>query len=365
MTTRSHNRSPKQLTSVAKSVTLQDVAQVAGVTSMTVSRVIKGSEGVGEQTRERVLRIVEELGYTPNLAARALVTGKTGVIAVVCGALNQPYYGNLVHLLETQITSSGYRMRLLHRPSDLSDLIHATNAAAVDGVIIAGRYHLADKFRALAPQAFRACVFIDVAKHNETDYVHCDLQPAVEAALELMLQSGRTRLAFVGHFQNSSHSLANRPLRAVAEVGGGIEERLRAYLSFMKKAQLPCELLIERPNSALTPASALTPDSLCKYLQEAGCPEGLVCVNDETAMYAYRALRDAGYRVPDDVMLVGCDGLPFMECFDPPLSTIAQPLTKICALAWDFLQARIADPALPPQQFSCDAELIVRQSLQP
>ena len=356
MATHPRNRQTTNTESVAKTATLQDVAAMAGVTSMTVSRVIKGKEGVGAKTREHVLRVAKELSYTPNLSARALATGKTGVIAVISGALNQPYYANIVHLLEAEISGSGYKMQLLHTHNDLHHLVSSTNAAAVDGVIIAGKYHLVEEFRALAPQVFRSCVFIDASKHSESDYVHNNLTLAVEEALELMLKTGRTRLAYIGHFQNIV-SYGKPQIRPRAYVVS--EERMQTYRAVMERAGLEIELI------GLRPQFTLTTGNVRDYLQQQGCPEGLLCVNDETAMYAYRAIRDAGYRVPDDVLLLGCDGLPFMECFEPPLSTIVQPVIEICALAWKFLQSRIANPDLPPQQASFDAKLIVRRSLQP
>ena len=359
MTTRPRSRQTKSSENVAKTATLQDVAAMAGVTSMTVSRVIKGRDGVGAKTRERVLRIAEELSYTPNLAARALATGKTGVIAVLSGALNQPYYANIAHVLETQITDSGYQMRLLHTHNDLHHLVSSTNAAAVDGVIIAGRYHLVKEFRALAPQTFRSCVFIDTSKHSDTDTIYNHLATAVEEALELMLKAGRTRLAYIDHFDHSVRAVPAAKQTLSVPTGTRGEERRRTYTDVMERAGLGVELIGRNPQFTITP------DSVREYLQEYGCPQGLLCVNDETAMYAYRAIRDAGYRVPDDVMMVGCDGLPFMECFEPPLSTIALPIAEICDLAWKFLQARIANPDLPPQQVTFDAKLIVRRSLQP
>ena len=312
---------------------------------MTVSRVIKGMDGVGPATRERVLRIAQELNYTANLSARALATGKTGVIAVISGALNQHYYANIVHLLESQLTSSGYQMRLLHTHNDLRHLISSTNAAAVDGVIIAGKYGLVEEFRALAPEVFQSCVFIDTAKHRESDCIHSNLEPAVEEALELMIRADRARIAYVGHF-NAVTSIAMP------------EERARTYLTVMERAARRPELI------GTDPDRTLNLETLKEYIEEQGCPDALLCVNDETAMYVYRALRDAGYRVPDDVLLVGCDGLPFMKCFDPPLSTIAQPMEDICALAWQFLQARIANPDIPFQQATFNARLVVRPSLQ-
>ncbi len=312
---------------------------------MTVSRVIKGMDGVGPATRERVLRIAEELNYTANLSARALATGKTGVIAVISGSLSQYYYANIVHLLESQLRASGFQMRLLHTHSDLKELVSSTNAAAVDGVIIVGEYHLVKEFRSLAPQVFQSCVFIDASKHLETDHVHANLGPAVEEALELMMHSGRTRIAYIGHFNHT----ADRDVP---------EERLRTYLGVLEREGRAPELI------GTNSGPSLTPDTLKRYLEERGTPDAVLCVNDETAMHVYRTLRDAGYRIPEDVLLVGCDGLPFMKCFDPPLSTIAQLMEEICALAWKFLQARITNPDLPLQQATFDARLVVRASLQ-
>lgn len=96
-----------------------------------------------------------------------------------------------------------------------------------------------------------------------------------------------------------------------------------------------------------------------------GCPDGLFCTNDEAAIHVYAALQALGKRIPEDVMLFGCDGMPYMACFAPPLSSIAPPLEEIAALAWQFLRARIEKPDLPLQQATLDARLIVRRSLEP
>ena len=366
MVTRTRTRQPKRDDGRSQTVTLQDVAQVAGVTPMTVSRVIKGADGVGAATRERVLRIAEELNYTANPAARSLATGKTGVIAVISGGLNHYYSANIVHRLESKIASSGYEMRMLSAHRDVKGLVNSTKSAAVDGVIIAGRYNLAKEFRAHSPQVFQACVFIDAAKHDETDYVHANLGPAVEEALELMMKSGRTRIAYVGHFDHLDEITSGRT--RIAHVGHSkqttpknvhLEERLRTYLAVMQRAGRVPELITRLPGHPLSP------HLLKQYIADLGTPDAMLCMNDEGAMFTYRVLRDLGYRVPEDVLLVGCDGLPFMECFDPPLSTIAQPMEEMCALAWEFLQARIADPTIPLQQVTFDARLVVRPSLLP
>ena len=344
MPTRTKNRSNQPQPGRSKTVTLQDVAAVAGVTAMTVSRVIKGGGNVAPATRERVLDIVRELNYTVNLSARALATGRTGVIGVISATLNQSYYASIVSALEAHITDNGYQMRLLHNQNDLNNLLGSTSATAVDGTLIAGQYGLVEQFRARDPRVFSPCVFIDTQPHPGADFIHSDLEPAVRAALQLMARAGRERLAYVGH-------IGSRPTPAQPE------ERMGIYLRFMKEWG-------RAPEIVGVGEAFLTRATLRNYFDQRGCPGALFCVNDETAMYVYRALRDAGCRIPDDALLVGCDGLPFMECFDPPLSTIAHPLEQICETAWRFLSNRIENPGIAPQTASFEARLVVRASLQ-
>jgi DNA-binding LacI/PurR family transcriptional regulator len=334
----------------SKTVTLEDIAKVAGVTAMTVSRVMQGKPGVLAATREKVLGVAKELNYTANLSARALKTGRTGAIAIVSGNLNRTYNANIVHLLESELRSSGYQMRLLHTYDDLQDLISATNASAVDGVIVAGMHDLVERFRSFDPHIFQPCVFIDNLKRTDTDCVFNDAQSAVEEALQLMMEAGRKRIAFFKHSK-----LATDPKFP--------DTRQETYQAVMKQAGRIPELI---SLSATDDTSDLDKGLILKeYIHNHGCPDAVLCFNDRAAMLLYRELLDLGYRVPDDLLLVGCDNVPFMKYFDPPLSTIAQPAEEICKTAWKFLQARLANPDLPFQYARLECELLIRRSLCP
>ncbi|RYF43977.1 MAG: LacI family transcriptional regulator, partial [Cytophagaceae bacterium] len=209
-------------------MTLEDVAKAAGVTPMTVSRSIKGSNHVSPATREKVLRIVEELNYTVNSAARTLATGQTGVIGIICGSSEPIYYSNMVRLLDAQLTASGYQMRLLHTERELRNLINATNASAVDGVIASWIHNLSKEPSFLASQLFNRCVFLDTFEHPDTDYVRIDLKGGVQNALEHMLALGRKRIAYVG---TASHTTSTRISIDPSRV---VEERLRTYVTVMQ-----------------------------------------------------------------------------------------------------------------------------------
>lgn len=324
-----------------KRVTLQDIATVAGVHVMTVSDALSGKRPVAPATKERVLRIAKELNYIPNFVARALVTGRTGFIAVFSGSINEFYYGQMVHLLESHISAEGYKLILMRTP-EVIDLVDATGSVAVDGAFAIDLYHLVDQFR--SHQAV-PCVSIGTYKRNFLDYVAVDLSVGVEQALRLMLNAGRQRIAYV----------VTAPYLALPS-----EVRARAYLDFMQETGLSPEIIDVDTN-----VFATVRQRLAGYIQQKGSPDALLCQNDETAMCAYRVLRDAGCRVPDDVMIAGCDGQLHMEYFDPPLSTIVQPMEEMCALAWEFLKQRMANPSLPLQQATLQGQLVARESLFP
>ncbi len=327
-----------------KPVTLEEIARLAGVHSRTVADALKGTGRVAPATREKVIRIAGELNYVPNAAARALATGRTGTVAVLSGPLNESFYANMVHLLESHLTANGYEMTLLHARRDVKDLLQATQASLVDGVIVIGSNHLPEEFLRVRSAAGRPCVLIDTSSPVFADHITLDLRPAVEEALRLMLAAGRKRIAYIAN---------NRDEAAYLEV------RMQTYLKVMGEAGRAPEIV-----DVDTKAGADERIQTIKtYIEKRGCPDALFCQNDETAIYAYRAVIGLGYRLPSDVLLVGCDGLPYMEFFEPPLSTINLPTEEICVIAARFLQQRMNAPNTPLQQTTLQGRLIIRKSL--
>jgi DNA-binding LacI/PurR family transcriptional regulator len=347
-------KSAKQLIDETN-VTLEDVARAAGVTPMTVSRAIKGSSHVSPSTSQRVLRVVRELNYTVNATARNLATGQTGIIAVICGSPEPIYYSNMVRLLDAQLNASGYQMRLLHTKNELRNLINATKTSAVDGVIVSWSHSLSKEPTFLESQFFRRCVFLDTYEHPDTDYVRIDLKGAVRDALKHMITIGRKRIAYVGTTDTPTSDQAS------FDPSNAIEDRLLTYLAVMKKAGRGFEYI----NSHVQLSQSERIRLLREYFETQGCPDGILCLRSEIATLIFRALRDCGRRIPDETVLIGCDDLPVLECFDPPLSAVVQPLEEACALAWKFLQARIANPDQPLQQANLEATLALRGSMLP
>ncbi len=323
-----------------KRVTLQDIAEVAGVQKMAVSNALNGTRSVAPATRAKIQRIADELNYIPNFAARALTQGRTGIIAVISGPINEPYYSTMVHLLEQRLSGDGFHLMLMRTPGEIRNLVKATSNLAVDGAIAVDMINLVQEFRS---HPTIPCVSISTSEQPLVDNVFVDLSASVEEAIDSMISQGRRRVAYL---------VTADTMTCDSEV------RAHTYQSVMQTEGRPPEFI----NVATDDLDVLERNFRI-YIEEQGCPDALLCQNDETAICAAEVLKELGYAIPTDVLLVGCDGQRHMKYFEPPLSTIVQPMEEICDLAWKFLRQRIAEPTLERQQATVRSTLLVRESL--
>jgi LacI family transcriptional regulator len=329
---------------------LEDIAKIAGVHRRTVRDALRGTGRVAVDTRKNVQRIADELRYEPNLIARALVTGKTGRISIVIGSLNEPYNVTVVQHLVGFVTQHGYEAMVIqaqdNRPSP-----QTLRSSFSDGIIVVGLQFFDSDVRThgvmrghSAPPLY-PCVVIDARQPDYMDHITLDLGPAVEEALQLMIASGRRRIAYID----------KHPMDAESN-----EVRFRTYLNLMGAAGYEPEI-ITASDEKLPPSERIT--RLKDYFRQHGAPGAILCHNDEIAIFTYRALRDLGYEIPTDSLLVGCDGVNYMNYFDPPLSTITIPWEEVGEKACQFLKQRIDEPDIPVQEHIVKGKLVVRASL--
>ncbi|MCW3062468.1 MAG: transcriptional regulator, LacI family [Capsulimonas sp.] len=268
----------------------------------TVSRALNSADArIAPETRLRVQRIAAEMGYQPNRAARALVTGRTQTLAL----------WSIDGILTVDLPRRA--------------------VPGLDGPLL-GR---------------KPFVNMGVYVLEQTDYVRVDFSQVAKEAVRHLHARGCRRIAcllpdWLGWFRESS------------------DERLMGYESVMSEIGQQPELILS-PNSI---REAIGP-ALKAYIARHGCPDGLFYFNDDVAIGAFRALRDLGLRIPQDVALVGCDGIEDTAYHDPPLSTIAQPIEEMCVTALSFLIGRIKEPSIPVQQIVLQPRLEVRGSSLP
>lgn len=339
--------------------TIQIIARALNISHTTVSRVLnRRNDGmISEATRERVLSAAREMGYRPHRAARALVTGRTNQVAIWMRNLSSAFEAQVMRNLLLQMHKDRYQAVIgvadLLKGSDV--LFPASRETAVlpemfgsvDGCLI---FESAPQLvpvilrSAAAPPPLVALggAAFTAPELPGLDYVGVDLRFGAEAALRHLLAIGCRRIAFVGACR------AEDP-----------EPRIAAYREMMASLGMPTEL-IPTTHHSRAEARAAVQDHIAHY----GCPDGLLCFNDDVALGAYRAVREAGLSIPDDVALIGHDGIEDTEYLSCPLTTLVQPVEEMTALAWRYLLQRMQNPALPPQQTLLRAELAIRGSTQ-
>ncbi len=325
-------------------VTIRDIAERLNLSTATVSKVLSGRESVfiSEATRQKVLETARQMGYRPNRVARALVTGKTDIISLWSETL-APFHNEVVNLLMDQMRPHGYELIItdMVKHPDWRAYCEKFPQWQVDGIIALDSPRCVRVYREANPHVPTPVVSMGAYYFEEGDFVGVDLYAGVSEAVRHLLYVG-----------------CRRPAYLVCEYGNRVgDARYDAYTSVMQDAGIEPLVIVAEQSSR--PSAR---ERMHRYLDEHPCPDGLFCFNDEMAIGAYRALCERGIRMPDDVAIVGCDGIMDTEYLERPLSTVVQPVAQMCRLAWEFLHRRIEDPSVAPQQVLLHAHLVVRDS---
>lgn len=325
-------------------VTMREVADAAGVSVATVSRVLNGSRPVNDAARRSVHRAVEDLGYRRNLVASSLRRQRTRSVAVVVPHIANPYFPRLIQAIERGLAADEHQLLIADSQDDPAverDRVAALADRQVDGLLLVP-CHERDSAASLAGIALPSVLVDRSIAGLAADRVGSDDLAGMRAVVAHLRATGRRRLAFVGAAPDTS--TARQRLEAFrAEVGTDAAVWLGDYsLDWGRQAA-----------AALLEATAGGPD---------GLPEAVVCGNDLVAIGVVRGLRDAGVALPGTVAVTGYDDVGFAEVCDPPLTTVRQPVDAIGATAVRLLLDR-ADGADPPaRERRLAPELVIRAS---
>lgn len=315
---------------------IRDIAKLTGVSVATVSRALQRPEVVADSTRKIVEEAARKLGYQPNALSRALRRQHSYSIVVVVPYIHNPFYSGVVQGIENVAHANSYKV-LLGESQGSQQRLDTYGAMLLtkeaDGLILLG---------AMLPTSLQP-----TARHPERRFpvvMACEYVPGfdapnvridnAEAAAEMtdhLIGLGHRRIALI---RGPSHN----PLSA---------DRLKGYRNRMSKQGLPvpAEYLVKGDFSAESGYQGMQ-----KLLALSSRPTAIFCANDEMAMGAIRAAKEAKLRVPQDVSVVGFDDIRFSEFVDPPLTTIGQPQLELgetaMRLMLDVLAGRSAAKAV-------------------
>lgn len=322
-------------------VTQAQIAEKLGISRQLVTFALAGYPQVGKESRERILAAALEMGYRPNPHARALKRQKTGIIALWIPDQISTHYTHVARELGRLVKQSGHE--LIISEVGAADMKQIWTHVPVDGIFAVDASKAVQlELKALAAKSV-PLVSLGTYSSLETDNVQVDMEAGTAEAMRHLIGSGFRRIAHATFVRRN--------------IAG--ESRRIGYSKAMRDAGLKPEFIHYPLSERQRPvARQLIQD----YIREHGRPEAIFCHSDDAALGIYRGLCDAGIRVPDDIALVGCDGIEDTEYLECPLTTLVQPVPEICTTAWTFLQNRLSDPAIPLQHSLLAPKLTIRDS---
>ncbi|HEX8694746.1 MAG TPA: LacI family DNA-binding transcriptional regulator [Longimicrobium sp.] len=328
------------------SVTIRDVAQRAGVSVATVSRVLNRSGVVREETRQRVEGAAAELRYTPNSTARSLITRRTSTFGVVLPDLYGEFFSEVIRGMDPLARQSGYHLLLSSSHDDQREIQFALGAmhGRVDGLIV------------MSPNVRAAALAASLPAGVPVVLLNCEADGGPFPALNVDNFGGAREM--VRHLAALGH-------RRIGMVRGGdanfdARERLRAYRAALAEAGLEgADGRWEAPGD-FTEAGGWR--AARELAGRGDRPTAIFCANDSMAVGAMSALRAAGLRVPDDVAVAGFDDIPIARYLSPPLTSVHVDVHRLGARAVEILVEALADPDAPPAQELVPTRLVVRRS---
>jgi LacI family transcriptional regulator len=336
-----------------RNVTMTDVARHAGVSQTTVSIIVNNDDtpNIPDETRQRVLEAIEELGYEPDALAQALRSGSTRTIALIIPDLRNPHFCEYATGIEEAARAAGYHLLLSSTALNDEygvDIFKDLARRRFDGLIVASSFILeSDEARAtLAHIQKRGLPIVELSDNYGVDAVAADYREATKEVMSYLLSFGHRRIGLIyGVGGVGGHELA--------------DDRLEAYRDSLKAAGRPIlpELIVD-----CGPTIEDGYQASSKLLRLAARPTAVIAINDLLAIGAVRAAADAGLQVPRDISFVSYDDIPMANYFVPRLTTVTKNALMLGRKAFEVLLARIQNPDLPRQQFYSPAKLILRES---
>ncbi len=325
--------------------TLEELAALSGVSRATVSRVLNGGP-VAETTRQRVLSAMADSGYRPNMAARTLATGRSGVVGVVVHvtgklAFSDPYFSGLLEGMSEVLADESVGMMLwLGNRSKEETLDQILSRGLLDGVIVTANMADDPLVDGLLASNFPTVLIGHRRADRTASYVDVDHVAAADAITTHLVESAGAASATSGAPPATWPPRIARPGYRRALVRVGLD---------------PIGLVVDGDFNF--PSGAVAAETLLDLGVDA-----IFCANDATAEGALHTIRGRGLDVPGDVALAGFDDLEFAARLDPPLTTVRQQVTEQGREAANTLFRLLQDPEGGPRRVILPTELVIRQS---
>ena len=329
-------------------MSLEDVAERAGVSTATVSRVLNNIGVVKSSTRTRVLKAIEELKYYPNVHARALAGGVSRTLGLIVSNLENPFFLDIFRVLEQEAHDHGYEVLVANTDYDsqwLNSSVRIMLGRRVAGLALVVSEIDQAVLDELEERKIRTVVYDVGAPRRNMLSIKANYKKGTQRVAEYLKSLGHQRMAFVAHHTSL----------------GPLNDRRQAFLDVMERYSPDVQFSTVADSDGYAGGRRAARELFASGFR----PTAILCVNDFMAVGVLRELRDQGLDVPGDVSVAGFDNISLSEVIYPALTTLHIPRDLIGRQIFESLTAAQKAGARPPQEILIEPELVVRESTGP
>ncbi|UVO31461.1 LacI family DNA-binding transcriptional regulator [Bradyrhizobium arachidis] len=335
-----------------KAAKIADVARLAGVSVATVSRTLARPEVVIEETRTRVLAAVRDTGYTPNISARNLRVRKTMVVLVAVPDIANPFFAEVLQGIDDTLSAAGYGLiiaNLAGSPEKEARYVDLVCAGQADGVLLLCGHVMRSPDRDLRDAHVPLVAACEYIPSEDFPQVTIDNVGTAREAVRHLVELGHTSIAYL-----------SGPTPNILE-----QQRLEGYRQALREAGIAADASLILPGD-FTFHTGVEAGRALLTLEPAARPTALFAANDEMAIGLIKTVRAAGLQIPDDLSVIGFDGIAYADYCEPTLTTIVQPRRDLGATAAaELITLMTNGRAGPRKDIKLPATLMLRDSTRP
>jgi LacI family transcriptional regulator len=327
------------------SITIRDVAKEAGLSVATVSRYLNSKGYISENAEKKIKQVMDQLDYKPNEIARSLSNRKTNTIALIIPDITNPFFPELVVAIEKIAKEKGYSLILINTEEESlhsNGFWRSLESRFIDGLILASFQFNEEVLKGMKNIKL-PFVRIDRAADDDTENsIGIDNHNGAKLAVRHLIEIGCKKIAHISGPNSYPSSL----------------DRMRGYVSAMKDEFSNEEVFIYEGDFSLESGQKLTKQLMADYENI----DGIFLANDLMAIGALKALKHMNIKVPDDIAIIGFDGIKLTQMVEPEISTIEQPIYDLGVMATNHLINMIEDKNNSSEHIKLDVRLMKRES---
>ncbi len=331
------------------SVTIKDIAKEADVSIATVSRVINNkSEGVGDETRERILKIIKDRKYYPNRMARGMVTKQSNMLGLILPDITNPFFPDLVRGVEDTASRFGYNIVLCNADNDKDkeesyiQVLKENNAAGIFYISVIRRND--NNIKRLLESKIPFVLMDRRINIDNVPKVYTDNEAGMYEMVEYLIKQGHRKIAYISGPKYNSSS----------------EQRLKGYTTALSDAGIPVEDSLIREGDYQIESGH---QYITELLDQGREFTAVACANDMMAVGALEGLKSRGIKIPEEISITGYDDILMATVTSPKLTTVAQPKYEMGCIAAELLIKLVKGQRISQNEVILQSKLAIRESV--